>query len=539
MIPKPRPRNLECGESTLTASVSSTIDNLECLVKYMAKDLVAVFDCGSTNLTVAVVDSVGQLVTSWSAPHAPIHQAGQPNDFLVWDVDAIWAKLCASCRHCMEEIDIERLCGITVTTWGGDGAPVKADGTILSPPISWQDGRTAELVKAMPDDIDPWEVYKLTGYQILPFSTLLKLRWLHDNEPEAMEQADRWLMMPGIISLLLSGKSSLDSTSAGTMMALDMAEGKFSAPMLEWAGVGAELFPPIWPGGTVAGRVTKSAAEQTGLPADLPVIPAGHDTQFAAIGSGAGPNELILSSGTWEILMQRTQVFRPTKQGFTDGIIIEADAEAGTFNPQLLMIGSAVVEWLRDQFFTDMSGREMAYGDMVVAAEQIGPGCDGVMVVPSFVADTGPQRRWGTQGTILGLKIGSTRDHLYRATLEGLSFQLRQAVEILRRGSDVQVEGIRAVGGGTKNELWNQIRADVCNMPVTIIEQKEATVLGAAMFAFVGAQVFDTIAEAQAQMIGETVVYEPSENGPIYNELFEAYATLPAALAGFYGQHDA
>jgi L-fuculokinase len=506
------------------------------MVTLMDKDLAVVFDCGSTNLTVVVVDASGRIVSDSSAPNGPVRQPDKPADYSIWDVEGFWDRLANACRCCIGDMDTDRLCGVTVTTWGADGAPATTDGRLLYPPISWQDGRTHSLADRIAGDIDPWHIYQLSGYQIISFNTLLKLRWLHDNEPEILDRADHWLMMPGILGMLLSGKASLDATAAGTMMAMDMASRTLSSELLQWAGVETGLFPPLSEPGQIIGGVTAQAAKCTGLPQGLPVIVAGHDTQFAAVGSGATPAEVILSSGTWEILMLRASEYRATQQDFTDGLLIEADAEAGRYNPQLLMMGSGVIEWLRDQFFTDVSGREAGYGDMIAAAETIAPGSDGVTVIPSFVSDTGPLRRYETAGTVLGLKLSTTRDHLYRATLEGLSYQLRQALAILTRTSADQYQGLRVVGGGSKNLLWNQLRADVCGLPVTTIEQTEATVLGAAMFVFVGAGIFPDIAAAQDAMVGATQVFEPSENAAAYEDLFTRYATLPETLSGFYRQ---
>lgn len=502
----------------------------------MDRDLAVVFDCGSTNLTVVVVDAAGRIVSDASVPNGPIHQPDKPDDYSIWDVEALWDRLTTACGRCIEGIDTDRLCAVTVTTWGADGAPVAADGGLLYPPISWQDGRTHDLADQIEQDIDSWRIYQLSGYQVISFNTLLKIRWLRDNEPEALDRADYWLMMPGIFGMLLSGEASLDPTAAGTMMAMDMASRTLSSELLQWAGVDAGLFPDLCEPGHIIGGVTAQAAERTGLPQGLPVVAAGHDTQFAAVGSGATPAEIILSSGTWEILMLRASEYRPTEQDFADGLLIEPDAEAGRYNPQLLMMGSGVIEWLRDQFFTDVSGRETGYGDMVAAAETIAPGSDGVTVIPSFVSATGPLRRYETEGTVLGLKLGTTRDTLYRATLEGLSYQLRQALAILTRGSADQHQGLRVVGGGSKNLLWNQLRADVCGLPVTTIEQSEATVLGAAMFAFVGAGIFPDIAAAQETMVGTTQVFEPSANAEAYEELFARYAALPELLSPFYRQ---
>jgi L-fuculokinase len=500
----------------------------------MQRDLVVVFDCGATNLTVVVVDAGGKLVASSSRPNATVRQPGKPEGWLVWDLDALWASLTSACRECLQQVDSSRLAAMTVTTWGADGTPVDAEGKPLYPPISWQDCRTEPLASTILEELDEWDIYRITGYQVIPFNTLLKLRWLHENEPQTLQEAHRFLMMPGLLSLRLCGQYSFDATSAGTMMAMDMSGRRLSSQLLQWAGVDEALFPPLTEPGCVIGHLTAQAAADTGLPAELPVVAAGHDTQFAAVGCGAGPEEVILSSGTWEILMQRTDRFAPTRDDLADGLLTEADAQPGQYNPQLLMMGSGVIEWLRGRFFADATGKQVGHDEMMAAAAKVAPGADGITVLPSFVPDTGPQRRYHTAGTVLGLKLGTERDELYRATLEGLSYQLRQALEILARSSDVPCRGIRAVGGGSRNALWNQIRADVCGLPVTTIEQREATVLGAAMFAFTGAGLFRGIAQAQAQMVGGTEVFEPSAHVEQYESLYQAYATVGPALREFY-----
>jgi L-fuculokinase len=452
----------------------------------------------------------------------------------VWDLDALWQSLSEACQECLRQVDRTRIAALTVTTWGADGAPVDAAGRPLYPPISWQDCRTEPLARGILDVLDPWDIYRITGYQVIPFNTALKLRWLHENEPQTLEQAYYFLMMSGLLSLRLCGQFSLDTTSAGTMMAMDMGSRRLSVELLQWAGVEQSLFPPLIEPGSVIGHLTDKAAVDTGLPVDLPVVAAGHDTQFAAVGCGASPEEVILSSGTWEILMRRTDSFAPSREDLTDGLLIEADAQPGRYNPQLLMMGSGVIEWMREQFLADTAAERASHEQLISAAQKIAPGADGVMVLPSFVADTGPQRRHHTAGTVLGLKLSTRRDELYRATLEGLSFQLRHALEILARSSDAPCQGIRAVGGGSRNPLWNQIRADVCRLPVSTIEQREATVLGAAMFAFTGAGVYDSIEQAQQQMVGGIEVIEPSEHVELYEDLYQAYMTVGPALKNFY-----
>jgi len=500
----------------------------------MKNDLIMVMDCGSTNLRVIAVDTEGNFVESVSFPNQPVQQPRAMEGWLIWDVQDIWSKLAVASRQVVDAVGSERIKAVTITTWGADGAPVSKGGSLTYPVISWQCSRTQELVGAKIKDMSAWEIFEKTGYQIISFNTLLRLLWLRENEPQALEEAETWMMMSGLLGYKLSGEFSIDPTSASTMMAMELKNRDWSDELLSLAGVDRTFFPRWVEPGCVIGIVTKRASEETGLCEGIPVVACGHDTQFAVIGSGASGDEAILSSGTWEILMIRSESFEPNRAGFENGLIIECDAQAGLWNPQMLMMASGVLEWVKKYFFADIAEAPDVYEKMKGEAAQVKPGSDNVIVLPSFVADAGPTKRFGTQGTILGLSLTTSRAQVYRAALEGLSFQLREALHILKLATNFDPRGVRVVGGGSKNELWNQIRADVTGVPVTTVSHREATVLGAAIVGFVGAGLFPSVERAQAHIsFGETT-YEPTELTATYDELYHNYQKIPRLLQPVY-----
>jgi len=503
----------------------------------MAGDVAVVLDCGATNARVIAVDSQGRTLASATRNNETAPQPQAANDeWRIWDLDEVWGKLAGGCQEVCQQLDTSRIAAVTVTTFGADGAPVRSDGTLTYPIISWQERRTQQLASDIGGLMDPGEIFEETGYQIIYFNTLLRLMWLRENAPEALQSADCWLMMPGILSMKLCGELSIDPTAAGTMMAMNMGTRDWSAQMLDLAGLDESFFPEWVQPGEVIGIVHGQAAQETGLPAGTLVVAAGHDTQFAPYGSGMQPGEALLSSGTWEILLLRVDEFAPTASAFEEGLLVECDALPDLWDPQLLMMGSGVLEWIRQQLFSTGKGPAESYEDMIAAACTVQPGASGVSLIPSFVADTGPTKKYNTEGTILGLTMNTTAAQIYRAGLEGLCFQMRWALEILRKATAFTVEGIRVVGGGARNDLWNQIRADVSGLPVTTTSQQEATVLGAALFALMGAGQFDSIQQAVGSIeMGETV-YEPSDATEEYASLYQRYMEVPPALKDYYGQ---
>jgi len=494
------------------------------------RDIAVVLDCGATNASAVAVSSRGEVIAAASRPNAPVAQPGGEGGWLIWDLDEIWAKLADACRQVCSSLKRAKVRAVAVTTFGADGAPVRRDGALAYPIISWQCQRTAPLAEELRSCFDPFSIYQETGYQIISFNTLLRFVWLRRNAPEALDSAHCWMMTPGLLSHKLCGESSIDPTIASTTMAIDSAGRKWSEKMLAMAALGPSFFPKWREPGEVIGAVRTDAAEQTGLPRFIPVVAAGHDTQFAIIGSGATQEQAILSSGTWEILTLRSDHYQPDRAGFEDGLIIECDAVPGFWNPQMLMIASGVLEWIRKNFYGEIAESENVHERMISEAQEIEPGSGGVTIIPSFVPDTGPLKRVGIPGVMHGLTLTTARGQVYRAALEGLSFQLRQALERVAHSTGARVEGIRIVGGGSRNALWNQIRADVTGIPVTALEQTEATALGAAMFAFVGAGTFNSLDEAQQGMGRKSHTFDPSPNRDRYEEIFARYESLSSSL---------
>jgi len=316
-----------------------------------------VLDCGATNIRAAAVNKKGQIISEESFPNRPISQAEGKEDWLIWDTEEIWKKICQASKRVCSRVGRKNIKAVTVVTFGADGGPVDKKGNLLYPVISWKCPRGRELIAELRETISPWEVYQTTGYQFIPFNTIFRILWLKRNKPEVLEKTYKWLMLPGIINYRLCQEFAIDPTSASTMMAMDLKKRDWWKKILGSIGVDTSLFPPWKEHGEVVGKITLKASRQTEIPQGTPVVVAGHDTQFAAIGAGGSFGQAILNSGTWEILLLRLPQFRPTRQGFEGGLIVENDASPDLWNPQILMIGSGVLEWVRKYFYGDLSGK--------------------------------------------------------------------------------------------------------------------------------------------------------------------------------------
>jgi L-fuculokinase len=438
-----------------------------------------------------------------------------------------------------------------VTGFGADGTPMDADGRQLYPFISWHCARTVPQIGAVAAAIDPYEAYRITGYHNYPFNTINRLLWLREHAPRVLERAHRWLMMQDYIAYRLSGTFSTEVTIASTTMLLDLARRDWSPRMLEVAGVPASLFPPLSEAGAAVGEVTRQAAEATGLPAGLPVATGGHDCEIGMLGSGvAEPTTFVDITGTWEMLIAMQERFSPGREAFEKGIDVEAHAIPGKYLCQGLMPAGSVVEWVREQFYPGQAP-DAAYEAMVAEATAEVPGSGDVFVLPAFVRGAGPFAADSALGALVGLTTQTRRAQVVRAAFESLCFQMRRQLEVIERASSGEqgpvhhspltthhsphCERLRVLGGGQRNELWLQMKADVTGRPVEVLEHPEVTLMGVALLAGVGAGVFRDVPEAVASIEVPVAHLEPDSTAHRrYEDSFGRFLELAPALRPFY-----
>ena len=216
--------------------------------------------------------------------------------------------------------------------------------------------------------------------------------------------------------------------------------------------------------------------------------------------------------------MARTSQFSSSEIELMNKLTTEADAQPGYFNIGQNWLGSGVLEWFSRNFYPELSCNNL-YETMIREAEEIAPGTHGLKIDPAFIKESENSEA----GVISGLTINTSRAQIYRALIESLAFRLREGLASLQTSGNFKAEQLICVGGGSKNKLWNQIRADVCNLPILVIDQKETTVLGAALFIFAGSGLFNSVEEARKNILYKREFVNPSQNSQKYNELYLEY----------------
>lgn len=478
----------------------------------MKQEAVLVLDCGATNVRAMAVGREGQIVAKAAVANESRISAENPH-WHDWSLDDILQRLQRCSREVMEQLSGWEIRGITVTTFGVDGALTDQRGESLYPIISWKCPRTVETMAAINSMISPQDLQTLSGVGQFSFNTLYKLLWLKQHHAELIERADAWLFISSLINQRLTGELTTDRTMAGTSQLLDIHNARFSDAILQAVGLPERLFPPQVMPGEVIGALLPHVASNFGLSPGIPVISAGHDTQFALFGSGAGLSQPVLSSGTWEILMARSPTVNTALLPGYAGSTCELDSLPGLYNPGLQWLASGVLEWVRNLHWHDVEPG-LVYQQMIAAAQKVEPGCEGLRM------DSGLMARPSNAGW-QGATLSTTRGHFYRAALESLSWQLRNNLQVLESIGGFKAQELLLVGGGSRNALWNQIKADTLGLPIKVLDDAETTVLGAAMFAWFGCGEFSSPEQARAQVDYQYRYFYPGEQCEVYRNFAE------------------
>ncbi|MHB9028848.1 MAG: FGGY-family carbohydrate kinase [Candidatus Latescibacterota bacterium] len=495
-------------------------------------------DLGATGIKAAVFSLDGKLIASASRRNGPVPEPGGELGWLTWDAEDIWNKVCECTREVIGHLaSPSQVGGVSVSGFGVDGVPVDRGGKLLHPLSSWHDTRNLAETAWLMQQIPPYEFYMITGFHNYNMQTVNRLRWLAVHRPEVLEKTHRYLMTQDFLVNRLSGEFTTEITMASTTSLLDIDEDRWSDRIFDTIGVDKRIFPEISQPGKRLGSVTRTAAEQSGIPEGVPVATGGHDCEIGALGAGVDdPHTFIDITGTWEMIIATLVRFTPNRALFDAGIDWERHCLPGKYLCQSLMIAGGVVEWIAANFYRDIP-QESLYATMIDEAQAYRPGAGGVTVLPSWNRGSGPFQAYSSLGTILGLTTTATRGQIVRAVFEATCFQLARQIGVIEENTGASCQRLRALGGVQKNEFWLRMKADVTGLPVEVTSNPEVTLLGAAILSGIGAGIYRDAQDALSRMDFPLTTYEPDMNRHgEYGERYEkVFSRVAPALRELYG----
>ncbi len=411
-----------------------------------------------------------------------------------WDFLSLYSEILYGIKTAVESYGAAAV-SIGVDTWGVDYGLLDEKGELLANPVCYRDKRTSQIVGQLSEKLGKDLIYSETGIQFMFFNTLFQVGAEVSEGRTAFREASRLLFLPDLINFWLSGVQATERSIASTTQMLNPHTGTWSEPLLDALGVDPEILGSIVEPGTRLGPVTDEVAEAIGTGALAVTTVAGHDTGSAFMAlPEVQPNYGILSSGTWSILGFELDEPNTSREAALAGFSNEV-GYGGTIRFLKNICGLWLLEECRRTWIAN--GDEASYVAIVEEAAKCEPMVS--LIDPDYEA-------FASAGN-MPEKIRSfcrahdepepqTNAEIARCIFDSLALKYDYVFSILEKVTGKTLEGLFILGGGSRNDLLNQLAADALGLPV-VVGASEATAVGNVMAQMIADGVAKDLADAR------------------------------------------
>lgn len=400
------------------------------------------------------------------------------------------------------------------------------DDRVIRPAILWNDGRTAPQVEYLNQEVGRELLSQQTANIAFAGFTAPKVLWVKENEPENYARIDKIMLPKDYLLYRLTGVHATDLSDASGMLLLDVKNRCWSQTMCGLCGVEPNWLPRLFESYQAVGELKPCYSQQFGLGRVVVAAGAG-DNAAAAVGTGTvGDGACNISLGTSGTVFVASKSF-----GVDSSNALHSFCHAdGSYHLMGCMLSAAsCVGW-----WMQVLGSEDFEGEMAGLDASLGQ--NNVYFLPYLMGERSPLNDVNARGTFTGLTMDTGRKEMMLAVLEGVSFGLRDSVEVARKlGVDIQCS--KVCGGGAKNRLWLRILANVLNLRLDIPVVEEGPSMGGAMLAAVACGEYVNVEQAADAIVrvAETICPEPALVAA-YEQRYRIFRSLYPALKGSFAQ---
>jgi xylulokinase len=486
-------------------------------------------DVGTTGTKTIIFNLQGEIVGRGYTEYGCIYP--KPN-WVEQDVNTLIEAVFTTNRTALRDsgIDPSEIASVAASTQRACCVFVGHDDRVLKM-ISWQDNRTSDEVREINEKLGSDEYYRITGMPNTPTWLLPKILYMRNKEPEIWKKTKKHVQLQDVVLKAL-GADDYYSDEAGIALTgfWDTDNFQWSRKIIDIFGIEKEKMPVVLPSGTRVGGISREAAERSGFPEGTPICVGIGDQNSAAIGAGVVyPGMLSVSLGTGGMAVAFLDKKYRDPKGKT---IVCNHALHGFWQFEGLQNGAAgVFRWFRDEIaalekYTADQNNHNVYSVLNDMIKEVPVGSEGLLCMPYLAAAASPRWNLDARGLFAGLTFSHTRAHMARSCMEGIALEQKDIIQSIK-DNGIKAEKVRIIGGATNSEIWNQIQADVYDIPTETLKVKDAGSLGSAMCGAVGIGLYNDIREAAGDLAKADKRYDPiPANTPIYKELFDIYQSI-------------
>ncbi|TWT83460.1 Xylulose kinase [Planctomycetes bacterium CA13] len=490
-------------------------------------------DVGTSGTKTLLIKADGTVLAEANAEY-PMHQP-KPG-WTEQDPEDWWKATVATVRKVMKSSGLKpadvKAIGLSGQMHGS--VFVDKSGKVIRPALLWNDQRTTsecdEITKAAGGRnalIKMVANPALTGFQAP------KILWLRNNEKRNFDKLAKVLLPKDDIRRRLTGNYVSEVSDASGTLLLDVVKRTWSKKLMSKLQLDMDLLPEVVESDQVTGTLTKEAAKKLGLTTECKVVGGAGDCAAGAVGNGIVKKGVLSTSiGTSGVMFVHSDQPQYDKSGRLHTFCHAVNGKWHMMGVNLTSGGS--LQWWVDSILQGLSGIDKGkrYEAATKEAQAVAAGSDGIVFLPYLNGERTPHADPNARGSFVGMNLTHTRGHMTRSVMEGITFALRDSLDIIQ-SLDVPVRQIRASGGGSKNPFWRQMQADVFGKKITRLEVEQGAAFGVALLAAVGDGAYKSIETACTATIKVAEETKPDRKAVAnYNKLFPIYRDLYQQLKG-------
>ena len=479
-------------------------------------------DLGTSSLKGLLMNKSGEVVAFAGYDYPLLH----PNKGYSEQNPEEWVKACENVFKALSEkvgdfkVELE---GIAISGQMHGLVTLDEEENVVRPAILWNDTRTTKQCTEIMEGFGD-RLITITKNKALEGFTLPKILWMQEEERELWAKVAHIMLPKDYLIFRLTGEFATDYSDAAGTLLLDVAAKKWSDEMLAKDNIDEKILPKLYNSTDCVGKIKAEYQKGFGFEKEVKVMGGGADNACAAVGSGIVSNGIgMVSIGTSGVFLSYEDEAHSKYSGrlhlFNHGI---PDAY---YSMGVTLAAGHSLNWFKETFAPKES-----FEELLSDIDKIPAGSDGLLFAPYIVGERTPYADSKVRGSFTRIDTTHTRAHFARAVLEGITFSLRDSMELMSELTAKKFDKILSVGGGSKNKDWLQMRADIFDTEIITLTTEQGPGLGAAMMAAVGTGWFKDLKECAKTFVHYKSGISPvKENVLKYNEAYESYKKVYGA----------
>ncbi|MBQ3901294.1 MAG: hypothetical protein II736_06175 [Clostridia bacterium] len=488
-------------------------------------------DIGTSGCKAVVFDEKWRAVCRAYREYSVSFRSGGRLDL---DAETVFDKMCEVIRQANRSSP-EPVGAFAVSAIGDVIVPVGEDDVSVRPSIIDFDPRGDEEIRRFCDSFGRERFFSINGMPPLYIGSIAKILWIRDHEPENYAKVKRWATYEDLMISKLGLPPTVSYSEASRTMLFDIRKKDWSDEILGALDMTRDLLPVARPSGTVIGTLPDPVAELLGFNRGVTAVVGGHDMVCAAVGAGLDENDpgtAVDIAGTIEGVI--TAMKEPiTDEGMLKSFLPCYPGAENYVTFSVNLTAGSVVRWFRDNvapdWYAECKAQKRDFYEYM--QRTMDPGQPGELtLIPHFEGSGNPFFSANSRGVIYGMTLGTKREDVGRAVIEGLALDLRLQLETFRK-EGIRIDAIRAVGGGATIDRQLQLKANVTGVPVIKGYVSDSSTLGAAAYAAVGMGVIPSPADAYRRIGDKEIIFTPDRDAhERFLERYEFYRRLVYAV---------